>query len=382
MHILVDGGPIIRRTTGVGRYTRELLLAALARSSEHHYTAFGFALRPPAERPFSHPNFEFRYIRAVPSKVYNALMRDVGFAPPVDVLARVRSPDLAFYPNYTAYPTRARVPKAVVIYDLSFRRYPTMFTVRSRRFLDRWVPRSIDRSEVVIAISEFTRQEILSTYDVDPDKVVVIPCGVDPAIFRPPAEAEVDAVLHHHRLRPGYVLTVGTLEPRKNLLGLVRAYRTVPRELKHEHPLVIVGGKGWRDSEIMRELGALEDEGEPVRRLGYVDDDELPALYNAAGVFAYPSIYEGFGLPVLEAMACGAAVVTSNTASLPEVAGGAALLADPMSSDSIAAAIRDVLSSPERRVALSTSGRGRARCYSWAASADLLLQVFNRLVAP
>jgi glycosyltransferase involved in cell wall biosynthesis len=378
MHILVDGDPILRRTTGVGRYTRELLWAALGRSS-HHYTAFGIGLRPPAVEPLVHPNLEFHHIRAVPSRLYNALMRDVGTAPPVDVLARVRRPDLAFFPNYVVYPIRARVPTVVVVYDLSFRRYPATLTIRSRRFLNRWVPKSLQRADVVVAISEFTRQEILSTYDIDPEKVIVVPCAIDPDVFRPAESSAVDASLRAYDLPRGYVLTVGTLEPRKNLLGLVRAYRLLPADVKKEHPLVIVGGKGWRDSEIVRELSAYEAAGEPILRTGYVDDAMLPALYSGAAMFAYPSLYEGFGLPVLEAMACGAPVLTSNTASLPEVTAGTAVLVDPSAPDVIASALMDVLASSERRAALSEAGVRRAREYSWATSADVLLQVFDRL---
>lgn len=377
MHILVDGDPIIRRTTGVGRYTRELLLAALAKSDDHRYTGFGFALRPPAARPFEHPNFEFHFIRSIPAKVYNALLRDVGRAPPVDVLARVHNCDLAFFPNYTVYPMRARVPRIVVIYDLSFRRYPETFTIRTRRFLGRSVPHAIERADAVVAISEFTRQEILSLYSVEPEKVVVIPCGIDPNAFRALPSAEVDAALLRHGLTRGYVLTVGTLEPRKNLLGLVSAYRSLPLEVKERHPLIIVGGKGWRDTEIVQELAAASSE--PIRRLGYVEDADLPALYNGAAMFAYPTLYEGFGLPVLEAMACGAPVVTSNVASLPEVAGEAAVLTDPTDLDAVAAAIMDVLSSPNRRAAMSKAGTHRAREYSWAASAEILLGLFDRV---
>ena len=378
MRILVDGTPIILRTTGVGRYTRELLLAALRRTDEHHYTAFGFALRRPATMPFMQPGFDFRYIRSVPSKVYNALLRDIGTAPPVDTLARIR-PDLAFFPNYTVFPMRARVPKVVVVYDLSFRRHPDMFTARTRRFLDRWVPRSMESADAVVAISEFTRQEIISTYSVDPEKLVVVPCGIDPNLFRRTSDEIVDATLHRYGIVRGYVLTVGTIEPRKNLLGLLEAFRSLPASIKQRHPLVIVGGKGWRDNAIVHELDAMAAAGEPVHRLGYVADADLPALYGGAGVFAYPTLYEGFGLPVLEAMACGAPVVTSNTSSLPEVAGSAAVLTDPTDNQEVASAIESVVSSPSRSETLAAAGIDRAKRYTWDTSATVLLDLFARL---
>jgi glycosyltransferase involved in cell wall biosynthesis len=210
-------------------------------------------------------------------------------------------------------------------------------------------------------------------------KVTVVHLAADPA-YRPLPGREVRQVLDRHDLAPGYVLFVGTLEPRKNLSGLLEAYGAVVDSRASVPPLVIVGGRGWLFKPVFERVEAM-GLADRVCFLDRVPDGDLPALYNGAALLAIPSHYEGFGLPALEAMACGTPVVAADRASLPEVVGDAALLIDPDSPDSIAAALRHVLSDASVAARLREAGIARAACFSWARTAEETLAVYRRVAA-
>lgn len=379
MKILVDGTPILREKSGVGFYTQRLLEAALAIDHVNEYTVYGLTYRLPNPLPVEAPNVRYRLARVVPRHVFNLLHREVRCAPPVDVLARTR-PDLVFFTNFAVFPLLSKAKTVVVVYDVAFRHYPEYFTPRHRRFLFRFVPQALERASAIVTISEFTKLELQRLYGVDADRITVVPCAVDPARFRPLDSATIDAVRSKYGLPVGYVLSVGTLEPRKNQVRLLQAHGKLPEALRRSHPLVLVGGQGWQDTEI---LGALEQAtraGVPVMRLGYVAEEDLPALYGGASLLAFPSLYEGFGLPVLEAMGCGTPVVTSDRSSLPEVAGDAALLIDPTDVDALAGGLERLLSEPDLVASLVSRGQERVASYSWNASARRLLELFDTLV--
>jgi glycosyltransferase involved in cell wall biosynthesis len=190
--------------------------------------------------------------------------------------------------------------------------------------------------------------------------------------------AQLTAAAARHGLEPGgYVLATGTLEPRKNLLRLIRAHAKLPPDLRAAHPLLLVGPRGWETAEILAAAGRDE---RAVRLAGYVPDDELAALYAGCTVFCYPSLYEGFGLPVLEAMAAGAPVITSNLSSLPEVAGDAAVYVDPLDERAIGAALERLLRSPEERSRLAAAGPQRAAGFSWSRCAAQIADDLEELV--
>ena len=200
----------------------------------------------------------------------------------------------------------------------------------------------MERADAIIAVTESTRQEIIATFGLNPAKIVAIHNGVG-SQFRPLSQAETAAVLHSHRLtHKGYILNVGTLEPRKNLIRLARAYRSLPTTLRERYPLVIVGMKGWHYESIEQELGPLLRSGH-ARLPGYIPAEALPAIYAGAAMLVYPSLYEGFGLPLVEAMASGTPVITSNRSSMPEVVGNAGILVEPEDETMIAEAIRQLL---------------------------------------
>jgi glycosyltransferase involved in cell wall biosynthesis len=214
--------------------------------------------------------------------------------------------------------------------------------------------------------------------DVRPEKVTTVQLAADPA-FCPLPVPEVEGVLAHYKLESGYLLFVGTLEPRKNLVGLLSAYRLLVDRGETEVPLVVVGGRGWLYEDIFAQVQELEL-SDRVRFLHNVPDADLPALYNGAVLLAAPSFYEGFGLPSLEAMACGTPVVVSDRGSLPEVVGEAGVQVNPDDPEAIAAGLSKVLSDPDRRRRLAEAGLARAARFSWERAARETLEVYRRVL--
>ncbi|MGH2558993.1 MAG: glycosyltransferase family 4 protein [Thermomicrobiales bacterium] len=278
-----------------------------------------------------------------------------------------------FHGTVNVVPRGLPCPSVVTIHDLAFLRWPGQVTRRRHRYLARELRSSLGRANRIIAVSEATKADLVEMLGVDPLRVAVTPLGVDER-FRPVADDTLAAFMAARGIVRPFVLSVGTLEPRKNLPALLRAFASLTREIPHD--LVLVGGEGWLTGDIHHTLQSPELVGR-VRLTGFVEDDDLPAWYRAADCFAFPSLYEGFGLPVLEAMACGVPVVTSNASSLPEVAGNAALLVDPHSVEAIADGIRRVVTEPARANALRRAGQVRAFRFTWERTATLTVAVYR-----
>jgi glycosyltransferase involved in cell wall biosynthesis len=269
----------------------------------------------------------------------------------------------------------------VTVYDLSFLRYPEAFRPFQRWYLSRFTARSVKRARAVITISESTRQDVITLLGVSPEHVHTIYCGVDEK-FQPLPPVEVEAFKRRHNLPDNFVLFLGTLEPRKNIEGLLRAYALWRQRDPAAPPLVIAGGKGWYYQQIFQRVESL-NLTTAVYFPGYIDSTDLPLWYNAATVFVYPSLFEGFGLPVLEAMACGTPVITSDVSSLPEVTGreGAARLIDPADPTALAAALAEVMANAELRAAMSMQGQARAAEFRWTKTARETVLIYQKVLA-
>jgi glycosyltransferase involved in cell wall biosynthesis len=261
-----------------------------------------------------------------------------------------------------------RVPTVIEVYDLVAFDPILRSSSRAAAIERATLGPAVRRAAGIVCISQATADALLARYPGAAGRVTVAPLGSSPALR---AEA-MDLPL-------GFVLAVGTLEPRKNLPRLVEAYARLPEELQAAHPLLVAGRIGW---DVAETLGALEGLGERCRLLGPVPDPQLAALYERCTVFCYPSLAEGFGLPVLEAMTAGAAVITSGVSSLPEVGGDAVEYVAPTDSGAIAAALERLLRDPERRGALGSAARERARLFSWDRHAGLTLGALERAVKP
>jgi glycosyltransferase involved in cell wall biosynthesis len=272
----------------------------------------------------------------------------------------------------------ARKRIVVTIYDVSFVTHPEFHLEANIRHCLAGTREAIARADAILAISEHTRRDLVERMGASPDRVVVTPLAADPALARVTDAGRLDEVRRRYGLPERFVLFVGTLEPRKNIARLVEAYATLPERLQREAGLVMAGGRGWL-SDTMQDEVARRGLGDRVRFIGYVRPEDMAALYSLATVFAYPSLYEGFGLPVLEAMVCGAPVLTSNVSSLPEVAGDAALLVSPTDVAEIADGLAQVLEDEGLAAKLSARGLEWAPRFSWDRCARETLAVYESL---
>jgi alpha-1,3-rhamnosyl/mannosyltransferase len=379
VHVALDGQPLLAPLAGVGHYTRQLILALARTDGGHRYQVVApRPLRLLARRgvlpALAAPNVELIVPGLWPTvraAVGRRLGRDAemggGRRPACDV----------FHATNNVFPYRWPSRRHVVtIHDLTLLRFPQWHPADRLALMGPALAPAVRRADHVIVPSRATRDDVLALLRADPDRVSVIPEGVAEA-FRPLETAEVAARLEPLGLRPGhYLLFIGTMEPRKNLPRLLEAMERAGSEVG---PLVTAGGRGWHDAGLRDTIARLERAGR-ARHLGYVADELRPALLAGARAFVYPSLYEGFGLPPLEAMACGTPVVTSNLASLPEVTGDAALLIDPTDVPALAEALVRVWRDAGLRADLRARGLARAREFTWERTARLTLDVYRAVV--
>jgi glycosyltransferase involved in cell wall biosynthesis len=263
------------------------------------------------------------------------------------------------------------------IHDLAFEHMPETFTRRGSMQLKLTVRRTAKRAARIATVSEYSRQDLIRTYKLSPEKVAVTYNGIESHFTPQPASSE-EAVETRRRfnISRDFLLAVGSLQPRKNLVRLIRAYAVLRRENSGFTPqLVIVGRKLWLADEIFAEV-RRQRWAEDVILTGYVADEDLPKLYRAATAFVYPSLFEGFGLPPVEAMACGTPVVTSNVSSLPEIVGDAAILIDPCDEQALAAALLRIVNDQPLRARLREQGIVQAAKFTWRAAAEKTLQLY------
>jgi len=376
VQIGIDYTAAVHQSAGIGRYTRELVntLAALPGNAfKPHYRLFvadagrNFALPPPAQ------NFKW-----CPTRITERWLARLWYRLrlPLPIQNWTGPIDLFHAPDFVLPPVKRGTPTLVTIHDLSFVREPKITMPGMLAHLNRWVPNSVRRAGHVIAVSESTRQDLIEMYQTPPQKISVLYHGVSPR-FSPILEpGRLAAVRKKYSLgEQPFILSVGTIHPRKNFLRLVRAFAKVDTPAH----LVIAGGKGWQYQPVFDAAAQPVTAGR-VHFPGYVDDEDLPALYSAATLFVYPSLYEGFGLPALEAMACGTPVVASNASSLPEVVGQAGLLVVPKDVEAIAAAIANVLADAELHRNLSQAGLARAAQFTWPKMAVKLIKLYQTLL--
>jgi glycosyltransferase involved in cell wall biosynthesis len=266
----------------------------------------------------------------------------------------------------------------VTLHDLTYFLFPHLHTLPKRYFFRLFILLSARRADALLADSESTRQDAIRLAGADPARIHTALLGVTPE-FRPIANrAHLEAVRRKYRLPERYVLFVGLQEPRKNLPALLGAFGSIAGRIPG-HTLVIAGRQGWQMNQLNRQLGRLRL-GERVHFTGYVDQDDLPGVYNLADVFVYPSLYEGFGLPVLEGMACGTPVITTNVSSMPEITGEAGVLVPPGDERALAEALLGLLNDPARREALARQGVQRAAGFTWQRTAQQTLAVYRAVL--
>jgi glycosyltransferase involved in cell wall biosynthesis len=291
--------------------------------------------------------------------------------------------DIAHFTNFIGFPIR-RAKIILTIHDLAFIRYPETIQRLNLFILRSLLKYSLDIADVVITVSNSTKKDLVSFFDYPQEKIIAIPLGVDHNIFRPVYnESSIELFKRKYSLGR-YILFLGTLEPRKNPIGLLKAYVVLchKMELDRTPDLVFGGGRGWNNKifeEKYLNLDIDKNIKDKIHFLGYIPQEELPFLYSGAEVFVFPSLWEGFGFPPLEAMACGVPVVTSNASSLPEIAGDAALLVDPYSPEQIAEAVYGILTNKSLASRLKSAGIRQAAKFTWENTAWQTLEVYKRV---
>jgi glycosyltransferase involved in cell wall biosynthesis len=397
MRIGIDYTAAIWQGAGIGRYTRELVSAIVEQGGDFRYTLFYAAGGVERANPYladldqlcaAHPNVRSTPIPLSPRRLTQVWQR-LRLPLPVELFTGPL--DLLHAPDFVLPPTRART--LLTIHDLSFLVHPECAVPSMVRYLSDAVPRSLRRADAVLADSQATRQDLGRLLGYDPARVTVVYPGVSPR-FRPLPPEATEPVRARLGLPERFVLFVSTLEPRKNLVRLIEAFASAgdggwgmgdsdsPSPIPH---LVLAGRNGWLYEEVFATIERL-GLNERVRLLGFVDDKDLPALYNLAWAFAYPSIYEGFGFPALEALACGTPVVTADNSSLPEVVGDptsgsnepAALLVPAEDVAALAEALGRVVSDAALRAHLREAGLARAQQFTWQRAAQQVLECYRQ----
>jgi glycosyltransferase involved in cell wall biosynthesis len=375
--IAIEGEHMLGNRVGMGQYMAGVLDGMTATDRDERFVVFALGR---AERmayaPEGSDGVSYR-VRPFSRRLHERLLM-AGLAPPTELLIGLR-PDVCIWPNFVSWPTLPGVRNIVVIHDLGFVFHGEYLKERDRAYFNRMVPRSLRHADRVVAVSESVRDELSAQFGTPTQEIAVISPAVDTTRFRPRDEEEVRRVAETYGLRRPYILYTGTLEPRKNIVGLLDAYAALPRALHERFQLVLAGGKGWLDVEIERRLNELAELG--IVTTGYVPDADLPAIYSGAELFVYPSFYEGFGMPPLEAMACGVPVITSDVSSLPEVVGDAAIKLDPTDTRAISAAIELVLTDAARAASMHERGLHRAKHFTWATSAQRMDRLVGELLA-
>ena len=380
MRIGIDYTAAVQQGAGIGRYARQLISALVELDAENKYALLvgGGGVRDAAFQiePLTRRANVRSVLLPVSDHTLSILWHRLHL--PLWVELSCGPLDLFHSPDFTLPPVlRART--ILTVHDLSFIRVPECAEPRLRAYLLQAVPASVRRADVVLADSECTRADLIELLGADPGRVEVVYAGVGQHFYRITDDGLLRAVRARYNLPERFILGLGTLQPRKNFERLVKAYAMAQGQIDNEIKLVIAGGSGWMYDGI---FGSVEELGlqEAVCFPGYVADDDLPALYSLADLFVFPSLYEGFGMPPLEAMACQTPVVTSNTSSLPEVVGDAALLVDPLDVAALTEAMRQVLTDGVLREGMIQRGVEQARRFTWTQAASKLLDVYRRVV--
>lgn len=377
LRVGINGSALLSPLTGIGQYTKNLA-EALINSGELDlwlFYLYGWD-RGVRTGPVQNINVIKALVKKFVPRPYQLTRALQQFR--FSRGARKLRIQLYHEPNFLSH--RFSGPTVITAHDLSWIRFPETHPSERVKVMNELFPSSIARASHVITDAEFVRHEIINEFGVSPERITSVPLGAR-SIFRPRKREDCAALLDEHRLpHRSFILCVGTLEPRKNLEFVIHTYAKMPPRFRERHPLVLVGMKGWLTSRLESTMRSMVDVGQ-VRPLGFTSDTDLAALYASAMVLVYPSLYEGFGLPPLEAMACGTPVIVSNRASLPEVVGDAGEMVEPTDTARLKELLLRLAEDADYWNARATRCLQRATEYSWDRCARETLAIYRRVLA-
>ncbi len=381
MALYVEGSSLIKQRTGVGQFTKRLIEAYSQKYPEARVCIFGFKFftqGPPDFALTTTKTLGYKINRLLPGRVYSQLFK-YGLAPPIDVLVRARPTDTFLFPNFVAFPTLYNNRSLLMVHDLSYIHFAQFAHPKDLPYKLRHVPSSIKKARRIITISENSKREIMEYYGTPEEKISIVYPAVDTNFFHRTTAKSTDQMRTKYRLPRNYILYTGTIEPRKNIDGLLKAYAGLDQKLRSQYGLVLAGGKGWQDDGVLDRISKLQKSGLRIVQTGYVPDEDLPAIYSGASLFVWPSFYEGFGIPPLEAMACGVPVISSNNSSLPEAIGKAGILINPSKPTELVDAITRMLREKSTREKYIAAGYEQVRKFTWDKAARQLQDAIDLL---
>lgn len=360
----IDATPYVRkRIDGVGRYSWELLRALKSLNPKIHLVFVGFI-----DDDFTEIQQEFTSATIkkipVPRRLWSLVYKSVPAA-----FRLFNSNQQFLYTNFAQFPYFSK-NSLLVIHDFAFIDRPQDVSLRNRKYLSRLVPISAANSKFVIGSSDYTSLRIAKELNTPINRIHTISNAINRSVFSAPRKTT-------QSLPQKFLLCVGTIEPRKNLPKTLDAYEMLPKRLTKNYPLVVVGKLGWKHSEIEEKISSMREDGLDIVTLGYVPDSELPAIYKKASVLVFPSLYEGFGLPILEAQATGTPVITSDIEPMKTIAGKGAVLIEPGEPKSISEAIEKILTNAKFTKSIVKNGQENTKNYTWEASAQKLLELLE-----
>lgn len=381
MKVLIEAQSIVKTRSGIGWYTYNIINELLKLKRDNLSilgTAFDFIGRNNAKETLEKAGFEETEIeKLLPYKIYKLLWNIV----PTPYNSLFSKSDIYHFFNFIVPPiSKGKI--ITTIHDVAFKLYPDTLRNSNLYFLNREIEKTINRADIIVTVSESAKRDVITYLNVDEAKIRIIKNATDWKFYSKGRDIDKETsskIRAKYGLPSKYILYLGTIEPRKNIAGIFEAFSLLPIGVRREVKLVIAGGKGWKCDGILDIPNKL-DISRDVFYTGYIDEGDKPYIYGLADMFLFPSFYEGFGVPVLEAMAAGVPVITSNCSSLPEVGGEAALYVDPKDSDEIAQNVMLLLSDANLRNEKKMLGYQQVQQFNWKTSAEKAVEIYNELI--
>lgn len=381
MSLYVEGSSLLKQLTGVGQFTKRLLEAYVKNYPEEKVNIFGFKFFTRGEPEYSikaSKNVRYKIIRLMPGRVYNQLYK-YGAALPIDTLFGAKKTDVFLFPNFVRFPLLRNKRAIVMVHDLSYVYFSQYTHPKDLPYKMKYVPPSVKKAQHIITISSSSKRQVMDYYHVPAKKISIVSPAVDTDHFYKRSAAEISRIKKKYKLPKNYLLYAGTVEPRKNIKGLLEAYEQAGAKIQKDYGLVLAGGKGWQDEGILQRIAELQQKGLNVILTGYIPDKDLPAIHSGATIFIFPSFYEGFGIPPLEAMACGVPVISADNSSLPEAVGEAGILINADKPSEITRAIKKLLASKTLRDSYVKKGLKQVKLFTWDNAAKQLHDAIKTL---